>query len=214
MTPFETVKSNVTARQVAELYGLKVSRRGMACCPFHNDKTPSMKVDRRFHCFGCGADGDAVDFVSLHFGLSPKDAAIKICKDFGLPYETGPYTPPARAKPKKSPDQIFKEAETKCFNVLCDYLQLLQTWKTEYAHKDPSEEWHPYFCEALNELDHIEYLLDLLLYGDVSDRVFVITDYGRKVIEIERRINEFRSSGTARSAEGCNSYGIRSHECR
>ena len=30
MTPFETVKSNVTARQVAELYGLKVSRRGMA----------------------------------------------------------------------------------------------------------------------------------------------------------------------------------------
>ena len=64
MTPFETVKSNVTARQVAELYGLKVSRRGMACCPFHNDKTPSMKVDRRFHCFGCGADGDAVDFVS------------------------------------------------------------------------------------------------------------------------------------------------------
>ncbi len=214
MSPFETVKSNVTARQVAELYGLKVSRRGMAYCPFHNDKHPSMKVDSRFHCFGCGADGDAVDFVSRSFGLSLKDAAMKICKDFGLPYENGSYTPPVRARPRKSPEQIFKEAETRCFHTLCDYLHLLQTWKTEYAPKDPSEEWHPYFCEALNEIDHIEYLLDLLLYGDVSDRAFVITDYGRKVIEIERRINEFRSSGIARSAEGCNSYGIRSHECR
>ena len=29
----------------------------MACCPFHDDKHPSMKVDRRFHCFGCQADG-------------------------------------------------------------------------------------------------------------------------------------------------------------
>ena len=33
---------------------------GMACCPFHDDKNPSMKVDQRFHCFGCGADGEDV----------------------------------------------------------------------------------------------------------------------------------------------------------
>ena len=214
MNTFTVVKENVTARQVAEFYGFKAKRNGMIRCPFHNDKHPSMKVDNRFHCFGCGADGDAVDFVSRSFDLSLKDAAMKICKDLGLPYETGSFTPPARARPRKSPEQILKEAETRCFHVLCDYLHLLQTWKTEYAPKDPSEEWHPYFCEALNEIDHIEYLLDLLLYGDVSDRAFVITDYGRKVIEIERRINEFKSSGTARSAEGCNSYGIRSHECR
>lgn len=95
MTPFESVKRYVTARQAAEFYGLKVSRHGMICCPFHNDKHPSMKVDSRFHCFGCGADGDAVDFVSRSFGLSLKDAAIKICKDFGLPYETRSYTPPS-----------------------------------------------------------------------------------------------------------------------
>ena len=76
MTPFESVKRYVTARQAAEFYGLKVSRHGMTCCPFHNDKHPSMKVDSRFHCFGCGADGDVVDFVSRSFGLSLKDAAI------------------------------------------------------------------------------------------------------------------------------------------
>lgn len=193
MTPFEAVKSNVTARQAAEFYGLKADHHEMACCPFHNDKHPSMKVDKRFHCFGCGADGDAIDFVSKYFGLTLKDAAIKICNDFGLSYNTGPCRPPARDKPKKSPEQIFKETATYCFDVLCDYLHLINQWKTEYAPKDPYEEWHPYFCEALNEIDHIEYLLDLLLYGDISDRAFVISDYGRKVKEIERRIKHFKS---------------------
>ena len=35
----------VTTRQAAEHYGIRVNRNGMACCPFHNDKTPSMKLD-------------------------------------------------------------------------------------------------------------------------------------------------------------------------
>ncbi len=55
MNVFEVVKENVTARQAAEAYGLKVGRTGMACCPFHSDKSPSMKLDERYYCFGCGA---------------------------------------------------------------------------------------------------------------------------------------------------------------
>ena len=59
----------------AEHYGIEVKRNGMACCPFHDDRTPSMKVDKRFHCFGCQEDGDVIDFVGKLFGLSPKRAA-------------------------------------------------------------------------------------------------------------------------------------------
>ena len=43
MNLFEKVKAVVTVRQAAEHYGLKVGRGDMACCPFHNDHTPSMK---------------------------------------------------------------------------------------------------------------------------------------------------------------------------
>ncbi len=50
MNVFEVVKENVTARQAAEAYGLKVGRTGMACCPFHSDKSPSMKLDERYYC--------------------------------------------------------------------------------------------------------------------------------------------------------------------
>ena len=39
MSVFQVVKDNITARQVAEQYGVKVRRNGMACCPFHNDKS-------------------------------------------------------------------------------------------------------------------------------------------------------------------------------
>ena len=75
---FEAVKQSVSTREAAEFYGIKVSRTGMACCPFHDDKNPSMKVDQRFHCFGCGEDGDVIDFTAKLFNLSPKEAAEKL----------------------------------------------------------------------------------------------------------------------------------------
>ena len=53
---FEAVKQSITTRQAAEHYGIRVNRNGKCVCPFHNDKNPSMKVDKRFHCFGCQAD--------------------------------------------------------------------------------------------------------------------------------------------------------------
>ena len=75
MDIFKTVKANVTARQAAEYYGLQVKPNGMACCPFHPDKHPSMKLDERFHCFGCGEDGDVIDFTAKYFDLTLREAA-------------------------------------------------------------------------------------------------------------------------------------------
>ena len=85
---FEAVKQSVSTREAAEFYGIKVRRNGMACCPFHDDKNPSMKVDQRFHCFGCGEDGDVIDFTAKLFDLSPKEAAEKLAQDFGLIYDS------------------------------------------------------------------------------------------------------------------------------
>ena len=96
MNVFEAVKGKVTARQAAEMYGIQVNRHGMAVCPFHNDKNPSMKVDKRFHCFACQADGDAVDFVSRLFGLPGKEAAMKLADDFSIPQIASASWTPAR----------------------------------------------------------------------------------------------------------------------
>ncbi len=120
MNLFEAVKQSVTTRQAAEHYGIHVGRNGMACCPFHHDKTPSMKLDRRYHCFGCGADGDVIDFAAALYGLGKKEAAIQLANDFGLSYED--WKPPGKAKkPKprqKSPEEQFQEAKSRCFVFL------------------------------------------------------------------------------------------------
>ena len=96
MNLFEAVKQSVTTRQAAEHYGIHIGRNGMACCPFHHDKTPSMKLDRRYHCFGCGADGDVIDFAAALYGLGKKEAAVQLAQDFGLSYED--WKPPGKAK--------------------------------------------------------------------------------------------------------------------
>ena len=195
MNAFELVKASVTARDVAEFYGLTVNRQGMACCPFHDDKHPSFKVDKHYFCFGCGVKGDAIDYVAKLFGLGLRDAALKICHDFGLRDSQEqcrdiPYVR-TRGKPKKSDEQIFKETEQYTFRVLSDYYHQLKKWEIEYAPKSPDEEWHPYFVEALREIPTVEYQLDTLLEGDIHDRAFLISDCGRRVKSIAGRLQEF-----------------------
>ena len=85
MNIFQTVKKSVTARQAAGQYGLKVNRNGMICCPFHNDRHPSMKVDKGFFCFACGAKGDVITFAADLFHLSTLEAAKKLAEDFQIP---------------------------------------------------------------------------------------------------------------------------------
>ena len=48
---FDEVKENVTVRQAAEFYGFKITKSGLISCIFHNDKTPSMKVDQFYLYF-------------------------------------------------------------------------------------------------------------------------------------------------------------------
>ena len=85
MTIFEAVKSTVTPKMAAEHFGLSVSRNGMVCCPFHDDRHPSMKLYHdHFHCFGCQANGDVIEFTSKLFGITPLEAAQKLAADFGI----------------------------------------------------------------------------------------------------------------------------------
>ena len=126
MNVFEAVKQSVTTRQAAEHYGILVGRNGMCVCPFHDDKNPSMKVDRRFHCFGCQADGDVIDFVSRLENVSPREAALMLAQDFSIPYED--KEPPSRSRPKRnprkeSPEQQFKRMERYCFRVFSNRLR-------------------------------------------------------------------------------------------
>lgn len=190
MNVFEAVKQAVTTRQAAEMYGIRVNHHGMAVCPFHDDRNPSMKVDKRFHCFGCQADGDAVDFVSRLFGLTGKEAAMKLADDFGIRYDSRqkPSVKPHILEP--TPEQKYRQEEAHCYKVLSDYFHLLRAWKIQYAPKQPEEEWHPRFVEALQRESYIEYLLDILLYGTPEEKKALVAGQRKEVIKLERRFTE------------------------
>ena len=196
MNLFETVKSAVTVKQAAEYYGCKVNRGDMICCPFHDDRHPSMKLNRDyFYCFGCGATGDVIDFVARLFGLSSYEAAKKLAYDFGI----DPDKPPAAMALKKPYPlaQDFRNDEIHCQRVLCDYLHLLERWEKEYAPQTPEETWNPLFVEALQKKPYTEYLLDILLSGSMEERASVVVQYGKEVRKIEQQISEFTASHPA-----------------
>ena len=184
---FEAVKQSVSTREAAAFYGIEVKRNGMACCPFHDDKNPSMKVDQRFHCFGCGADGDVIDFTARLFDLSPKEAAEKLAQDFGLIYDS--QAPPRRRYVwQKTEAQKFREDRQRCYRVLSDYYYLLKKWEIDNSPRTPEEEPHPRFVEAIQKKTYVEYLLDLFLYESEEEQKVWIAEHTAEITHLERRL--------------------------
>ena len=202
---YSQIKKQVSTREVAEHYGYKVSRNGMMRCPFHDDRNPSMKVDKNFICFGCQEKGDVIRFASKLFGLPPHDAAGKLIEDMGLTVfaENRPEVQPGirqKAKRERTEKQQFERAVNRVYNVFCDYFHLLNRWAEEHAPRSPTEDPHPLFVEAMHKRDYVEYLLDLLLYGSREDKAFVLIDKGKEVNDLERRIRDFKSGDGERAS--------------
>ena len=171
MDLFTQIKMAVSVKEAAECYGLEVNRGNMVCCPFHNDRTPSMKLNEGyFYCFGCGTHGDVIDLVAKLFNLSSFDAAKKLAHDFGL----DPDKPPAAAtlrKPQYPLAKAFQKEELHCQRILCDYLHLLVHWKMQYAPKTQEDTLDDRFVEACQMLDYIEDLADILTFAELEVRV-------------------------------------------
>ena len=195
---FETVKQSVTVREAAERYGIEVKRGGMACCPFHDDKNPSMKLNEEyFYCFGCGATGDVIDLTARLYNLSPKEAAEKLAQDFGLIYDS--QAPPRRNYVRqKTEAQKFQENRDHAFRVLADYFHLLRKWEAGYTPKTPEEPMHPRFLEAVQQKDYIGYLLDSFLEDSPEEQKLWIAEHQSTIANLERRVNIMADKPTNR----------------
>ena len=171
MDLFTQIKMAVSVKEAAEYYGLEVNRGSMICCPFHADRTPSMKLNEEyFYCFGCGAHGDVVALTAQLFRLSPADAARKLAADFGIAEQK----PSVLAKLKREKTQV--ESERHCFRVLRDYFGILQDGKDHCAPQSPEDSIDPRYVEACHMLDRIGNMLDILISGTPQERGSVVAD--------------------------------------
>ena len=195
MNIFREIKRYITARDAAKYYSYPIRHNGMIRCPFHEDHTPSMKIDERFHCFGCGADGDVIQFVAMLFHLSNMEAAKKIIEDFHLPIDiNNARDPPARTKAEvkqspisSNPDVLHQETIQRVFHAYRVYLKNLTSWKEVFAPLSPKETIHPKYTEAVLEMDRVRFILETLAEGSEMDRARVIIDNRTEVIELEQR---------------------------
>ena len=171
MTLFEQAKTSVTPMQAARRYGYCVERGGMIRCPFHDDRSPSMKLyDDHYYCFGCQVSGDVVDFTAKVFGITQSEAAKKLAADFGIiPRQTSILTELKRPRTKE-------ENEAFCIKTLADCEKMLADWKKRYAPISPEDEPHPKYAEALRLHDSVGFMLDEAMLGTPNERRAVVSE--------------------------------------
>ena len=187
---FEAVKLNITARQAAETYGFRPNRSSMICCPFHADRNPSMKVDFRFHCFGCGADGDVIDLTAKLFQLSLRQAAEKLATRFWAFLQHG-ITPRfllqtrgKRTKPERTTLQNLVQlsfSASKLAHGLCT--------------QNPEASLHPCFVASLHYADRVQYLLDILLQESPNEKQQLLN--GKEVTALGKAIERCKETEDA-----------------
>ena len=168
----DIIKSQINMIDICRTYGFNIQRGNFICCPFHNEKTPSLKLydgNRGFYCFGCGEHGSVIDFVMRYFGLDFQSAISKLNDDFrlGLPIgkkidrRTQLEMNKAAFERKRKIEAEKKRRE----QIENDYWAAFDEWKRlddnkrNYAPKTPTEPLHPLFVEALKNIASAEYNL-------------------------------------------------------
>ncbi|MCD8161446.1 MAG: CHC2 zinc finger domain-containing protein [Clostridiales bacterium] len=150
----------------ARLYigGEKIRRGGKICCPFHNDRTPSMQLNGDyFYCYGCHAHGDVIALVAKLYDLEPLAAAKKLNRDFNLGLDVGrPLTEGERdhialRRAMAVEDARFQRWRTDTAN------RLAGAWRTcnELSRIDP-DALTPQQLKAVKVKDRIDGFLDAL----------------------------------------------------
>ena len=194
MNLFSDVKASINTREAARQYGLEINRYGKALCPFHNDRHPSLYVaDDHYYCYGCGEHGDVIDLTARLFDLSLYEAAKKLAYDFGISQDK----PRQDIRRKKNEAQRLKENERLCFLRLTEDQKRLQVWKKLYAPLSPEDTPDSRYLEACQQLDYVEYLLDVLTFGTSDERNEVI-----QMLMTDNKWKEERENERQRLSDG------------
>ena len=167
------IKRAVTTREAAEYYGLQINRTGYICCPFHHEKTPSLKLYKNgsWHCFGCGKGGDVISFVQDYFGLTFPQAMEKLNDDFhlGLPINEKPTQRQQQDAARKAYERRkmveaqkkAEEAAKSAYYEALDYYVAIDTVVRKLKPKTPDFPICDAWAEALKQLPVAEYKLEM-----------------------------------------------------
>ncbi len=153
----------------------KAGRTYRGKCPMHDGKSSgSLAVypeSQSWYCWGCGAGGDAIDFIKKLHGFSFKDA----CGYLGIiPGRPVPVDPMIQRRKKIQRD--FERAVWEKYETLCDRAIHLHGLRLQ-VRKNPAamtDDGAVIFAASMGELALVDYELDLMLYGSTEDQISVM----------------------------------------
>jgi len=166
------IKSKVSCFDAARHYGFEPNKAGYICCPFHHEKTPSLKLwNDHFKCFGCGCYGDVIAFVRKYKNCDFPEAMNELNREFqlGLPLDGEKVTlkeirarererqKQKRAVQSKRDNEIHAQAVLEAYKILDDYIR---------AFPVPD---NPETARAYRLRDWCAYELDNIYKGEQTD---------------------------------------------
>lgn len=161
------VKRLVPVRLAAEHYGFTPNRTGYICCPFHNEKTPSLRLyddDGGFYCFGCGAHGSVIDFTMRLFDINFRQAILRLDMDFSLNLTGAKPDHAARSKiveQRRREQERRRKLEAEISTLSAEHLRLHQNMM-HCRPAGPDDGFDPLYAEAVTRLPVIQYYLEAL----------------------------------------------------
>ena len=153
----DEIKQSVSMQEVVERYGIRIDRKSFCCCPFHKEKTGSMKIYKdSYNCFGCGANGDIFSFVM----------GMEHC-DFKTAYKALGGSYKQKTDHQRNLYQYHlqkrKEKEIKRQQWLRqEKREMIEEVKMQKLFKKLSPVYSDDWCEAVNRLEYLYYRLELL----------------------------------------------------
>lgn len=171
MNILATVDRMADMKIILSYYGLKMNKSGAIKCPFHTEKTASLKLyadNKRWHCFGCGADGGCIDFVKRMEGVDTNTAASRvndICS-LNLPMQGEKPTLKQLRHIKELTEQIERERlalekEKEQYDEILTKMTAIDRIIMAAAPKSPEDEISTTYAEALKIQPFYDFLYEV-----------------------------------------------------
>jgi hypothetical protein len=193
---FATIKERVELPELLAFYGFYPARNGKYICPFHEEKTPSFSIKgQSWYCFGCGCGGDVIDFLVKLYNLSPIEAARQLDSDFQL--EVFQSEPPsavqrqqvaAAARQRQRDKALVEYFDAWCagmLKIVTRELWVLDAVVDLYAPRNVGDVPADEFANALQALPGVEYAFDVLIFGNLENKIALYKHFCREGVDHE-----------------------------
>lgn len=162
----DIAKSRVSALEEGKRMGLEPDRNGFCRCPFHQEKTASMKLykgEGGYHCYGCGAHGDVLRLVMDYYGINFRQALLRLDAEWGLGLHLS-GRPLSREEKRaaqrrqeiqalhRAAERMWQETAIEAYYTACRLIDGFTLQIQDNAPQGPNCGWNEAFCDGLRYL--------------------------------------------------------------